>query len=424
VIRVPPIIWSLTAFLFLGACVTTGEQPGPTIDQSASKVETGDSGIVGQDSNSDFEYKPVRFEDMKPGQRPNISSDEAGYWMMTDRMEKSLQTSGSLVLDPELNNYVSGITCKLAGPYCDDIRVYVVRHPQFNASMMPNGTMVVWTGALLRARNEAQIAAVIGHEIGHYLRRHSIQSMRDHKDKADFLVFFSMAMGIAGVPVVADIAQFAIISSIYAFSRDNEREADRIGLDLMTKAGYDPREASKVWRNLIKEVEVDEDYQNRSIFFSTHPQSEERRNTLLGLAKNIVAKGEQGQRYRSRYDEMTAKLRPLYVRDELHLRRYASLEVLLKMMIEENADDGHFQYLLGELYRLRIDEGDRKLALAAYETAIEKGAPPEVYRSMGLILMKLDEEKTKGRDLLSRYLKLRPNAKDRKMVEFMIRPGG
>ena len=65
--------------------------------------------------------------------------------MMADRAEKKLQSAGNLVRDPEINRYVRGIACKLAGPHCKNIRVYVVRHALFNASMLPNGTMVVWS---------------------------------------------------------------------------------------------------------------------------------------------------------------------------------------------------------------------------------------------------------------------------------------
>jgi hypothetical protein len=58
--------------------------------------------------------------------------------MLADRAEESLKTSGSRVRDPALNDYVKGIVCRLAGPYCTDIRVYVMRQPGFNAAMFPS----------------------------------------------------------------------------------------------------------------------------------------------------------------------------------------------------------------------------------------------------------------------------------------------
>ena len=123
------------------------------------------------------------LEDIEPGERPSIESEEASLWMMMDRVEGNLKTSGRVVDDPALNAYVSGLVCRLAGPYCGDVRVYVVRAAGFNASMAPNGSMRVWTGLLLRSRNEAQLAFVLGHELGHYLRRHSLQALaRDTGD--------------------------------------------------------------------------------------------------------------------------------------------------------------------------------------------------------------------------------------------------
>ena len=82
---------------------------------------------------------------------------------------------------PQLNQYVQELACRLAGDHCPDIRVNLVSTPQFNASMAPNGMMQVWTGLLLRVENEAQLTAILGHEIGHYLARHSVERMRQIK---------------------------------------------------------------------------------------------------------------------------------------------------------------------------------------------------------------------------------------------------
>jgi predicted Zn-dependent protease len=66
------------------------------------------------------------------------------------------------VRDPALNAYVRSVLCKVTDDYCRDVRVYIVDVPYFNASMAPNGAMMVWTGTLLRVRNEAQLALVLG----------------------------------------------------------------------------------------------------------------------------------------------------------------------------------------------------------------------------------------------------------------------
>ena len=103
--------------------------------------------------------QPLR--EMAPGERPPENTDEAGLWTALDEAEFSLQRSPLRIHDPALNAYVKKMVCDLAGEYCKDIRVYIIRRPYFNASMAPNGVMQIWTGALLRSENEAQIAAAL-----------------------------------------------------------------------------------------------------------------------------------------------------------------------------------------------------------------------------------------------------------------------
>jgi hypothetical protein len=70
-----------------------------------------------------------------PGYQPDEARDEKGLWMEIEKYELSLNKSALLVRDPELNNYLQRIVCRVAAEYCDDIRVYLVRNPGFNASM-------------------------------------------------------------------------------------------------------------------------------------------------------------------------------------------------------------------------------------------------------------------------------------------------
>jgi hypothetical protein len=96
----------------------------------------------------------TQVQDIKPGEKPALESDEAGLWMAMDDIEANLKTSGRVEHDPDLNAYVNKILCKLQPEYCNDIRYVIVQTPHFNASMAPNGFMQVWTGLMLRAQNE------------------------------------------------------------------------------------------------------------------------------------------------------------------------------------------------------------------------------------------------------------------------------
>jgi predicted Zn-dependent protease len=151
---------------------------------------------------------PARFT------RPQPESDEAGIWAMTEREETRLKRSPFIVRDARLQGYVQDIACRLAGDHCPDIRVYVVRTPEFNASMAPNGMMQLCTGLMLRMENEAQLAAVMAHEIGHYLERHMIDRLRDTRDRAALARF----IGLFGI--VGSIGSAAVIATGFAYSRD------------------------------------------------------------------------------------------------------------------------------------------------------------------------------------------------------------
>lgn len=399
--------------LLLSACVTTQDGEEATVREPLQA--------------SGEELNIYASPGIRPGVRPALSTPEAGYWMQVDKIENQIKTAGNRVRDPELNAYVSDLVCKLAGPYCGDIRVYVMRVPAFNASMMPNGTMQVWTGLLLRVRNEAQLSAVLGHEIGHYLRRHTADRMRDAIEKTNGLIFFQMAVAgasaYAGVPNAGNLAALMVYSSIYAFGRDHEREADRFGMRLMVESGYDPREMAKVWRQLIRERDADEDNESGFSFFATHPSPEERNETLTRLAGDAIKNGAKTNMGSERFDAVVLPRRAQMLRDELNLRRHASFAELLGELIEGGKNVGELKYFQGELHRLRDDEGDREKALAFYLGAIKAGqTPPEVHRSLGQIYMR-DKALVKAKASFRKYLELKPNAEDALMVRHMVRQG-
>ncbi|MDJ0935762.1 MAG: M48 family metalloprotease [Kiloniellales bacterium] len=355
-------------------------------------------------------------QDIQPGERPDLASDEAGLWMKMDRFEAELRDSGQLVDDPALGAYLERIVCELALDYCQDIRIYLVRTPGFNASMAPNGAMVVWSGLLLRCENEAQLAYVLGHELAHYIERHSLKRWRDLRATTNGLAFFQFATAITGLGVVGDLATLGAMGSIMAFSRDHEREADRIGLQLAQRAGYSGAEAAKIWDYLQREKEAAEDGDS-FIFFASHPPSEERRDTLAALAQTRPGKGRVGSK---EYHKLTVGHRMAWLRDELQLRDYSRIEALTAHLLDSGIDPGPVHFLRGEVYRLRDQEGDTRKALAAYHAALKtRQAPAETYRSLGLVLWSMDEP-GKAQSAFRQYIRRRPKADDRAMVEDYI----
>ncbi|MDJ0945240.1 MAG: M48 family metallopeptidase [Kiloniellales bacterium] len=351
------------------------------------------------------------IQDIRPGERPNLETDEAGLWMRVDRAEQDLRDSGQVVEDPALQAYLEGIVCRLAPDYCQDVRVYIVRSPGFNASMAPNGMMVVWTGLLLRCRNEAQLAHVLAHELAHYVQRHSLKHWRDLRDTSSGMAFVQLGLGAIG-----DLATLGALGGVMSYAREYEREADRIGMSMIQRAGYSGAEAMGVWDYLVREKEAADDGDG-FIFFASHPPSDERRDTLAALAQAKPGKGRVGSK---QYRRLTAGHRVAWLRDELQLRDYPRIEALTAHLLETGAAPGPVHFLRGEAYRLRDEEGDTRKALAAYHAALKtRQAPAETFRSLGLVLWSMGEP-GKAQSAFRQYIRRRPEADDRAMVEDYI----
>ena len=100
------------------------------------------------------------------------------------RVEEAIRTSPQRLIAPELDAYTRGVVERLIGRPAPDLRIYVIQDASLNAAMLPSGFMIVNTGLLARVRNEAQLAAVLGHEAGHYFRKHSLDMHRDTRRKS------------------------------------------------------------------------------------------------------------------------------------------------------------------------------------------------------------------------------------------------
>jgi predicted Zn-dependent protease len=299
--------------------------------------------------------------------------------------------------------------CRLAGEHCPDMRTYVLRMPYFNASMAPNGMMQVWSGLLLRMENEAQVATVLAHEIAHYLQRHSLERLRDAKARSAFATAISLfgVYGLAG--------QLLVLGSGFSFSRDQEREADAIGLVPMREAGFDTREAPKVWANLLAELAANPAAAENSldgILFATHPTSEERRRVL----EREAASGSGGVVGAASWQQRLAPVRHQLLDDELKRGRVDESLVLLNRLVA--AEPGHVEllYYRGEARRLRGADNDVVLALVDLEAAArEPQAPVAVWRSLGYAYRQQQQIEA-ARAAWQRYLDQATDAPDAALV--------
>lgn len=348
---------------------------------------------------------------------------ERGLWYEMAEYERELKTSKFLVTDPALNDYVRGVLCRAVGEErCKAARLYILRTPQFNASMAPNGVMIVNTGLLLRMRDEAQLAAVLGHEFTHFENRHSLRLFKDIRKKTDALSWLSFLP----IPYLGMASQIALIGSVYGFSRDMEREADAGSIEELARGGYDPRAASAIWAQLGAELDATaaerkhDSRKDKGGLFATHPRTTERMATLAALAQ-AKASADPGA---TRAAEYKAAIGPWWARlidDRVSLNDFGGTEYLLKTLAGEDPAGwtGNLLYARGELYRARGRAGDFAAAAEFYRQAIAKeDAPVESWRGLGLALMR-SGDRAGGQAALKDYLTRNPEAYDYAMLAAM-----
>lgn len=156
-------------------------------------------------------------------------------------------------------------------------RFFLVQSKDANAFALPNGTMVVFSGMFEVLENEAQLAAVLGHEISHSIQEHSRLQQEYHRKKLMALQIGAIAGSFFGGQAVMDIANMIEAAVRNGYSRSLENQADRTGLGYMLAAGYDTREAPRVWKLMAKKYGD----QPANFFYSSHDNHTKRRSYLM-----------------------------------------------------------------------------------------------------------------------------------------------
>jgi predicted Zn-dependent protease len=208
---------------------------------------------------------------------------------MGQEADQQVQQQLGLYPDRELQEYVNRVGQKLAAaserpnlPWT----FRVVDDPVVNAFALPGGHIFVTRGLLTHLTSEAELASVIGHEIGHVTARHSVEQM----SKAQL----AQIGLIAGMIVKPELANYADLATqglqlmFLKFSRDDERQADDLGLRYMYQQNYDPREMPQVFETLRR---VSSQQGNGRIpgWLLTHPTEEERIRTISSKVAKLDA---------------------------------------------------------------------------------------------------------------------------------------
>lgn len=221
---------------------------------------------------------------MKPAQEMQLGLQS--YQQILNDNRENLLTSGPVV------DATREIGARLARAAANedpgfDWAFNVIDSPQANAFALPGGYTAVYTGLIPIAENEDGLAVVMGHEIGHALAHHGAERMAQQNMQR--IVGAGVSLGSGGMDYGAQRAVMGVFGGIsqygYAlpFSRSHESEADYIGLILMSRACYDPREAPKLWERMGANAG-----QTPPEFQSTHPSPETRVNDFIGWMPEAI----------------------------------------------------------------------------------------------------------------------------------------
>ena len=327
----------------------------------------------------------------------------------------SRQAGGGDYKDDDLDRYVNEVGRRLAAvSHRPDIpfQFKVIDSSVPNAFALPGGPIAIHRGLLASLENEAQLAAVLGHEIGHVTARHYVQSVSSNMLLNVGLVAVGVGVSMSGTdfgqPIMLGSAVAANMANM-KFSRSHEEQSDRLGIDYMVRAGYDPQGAVQLQEYFYKVVEKEKKPDWLEGLFRTHPFSMERmeanrrmvnsmprqsnwtlgedefrrRTAALKNAQEAYKVFDEGQKLAAKkqnseamakFDEAIKKApdRPPFYRERgaLHIKdeRYDSAEKDLKKSLSLDSDFYKTHYYLG---LLNDKQGKKKEAEAEFKQSMQ-----------------------------------------------------
>ena len=207
---------------------------------------------------------------------------------------QEVEQSIGLVRDPELTAYIDALGQRLAqhSPRRDvTYRFHVADMPEPNAFALPGGYIYVSRGLLVIANSEAELANVIGHEIGHVAARHA--SQRETRSVGVGLlsalgtIVAGVAAGGQAAQAVSQLGQIAGAGLIASYGRDQERQADEVGQQLAAGSGWDPGAISNFFVTLERQTKLEHGERLPS-FLDSHPMTSERAQTTAARARSLT----------------------------------------------------------------------------------------------------------------------------------------
>lgn len=301
--------------------------------------------LLGQKTPKDFHFSP-----------PDETLLEAA-----DELDRQFEKKGLLYRDPTAQEYLNYIGKNLltGAPPPDRVvyRFHILRDPMVNAFALPNGSIYVNTGLVAALENEAQLASVLGHEITHVTARHEYLLNRNVRKKAVTLEVIGAIAGAGGyfpagavfgisLALASNVSQVLVISSVYGYSRDLEREADTGGYGRLIHTGYDGAAMKRSLQILDEKLE----FEPAQPFWRSHPKLEDRIATAEELLKNGNSNRPQTASSSDYLNHLAPVIRYNSILD-LDSRRARTAVSRVQRLVDWKPDDAVNRALLADGYR-------------------------------------------------------------------------
>ena len=341
--------------------------------------------------------------------------DDSALVARADQEAQTLLKKSTVYDDQALISYLAGVGDRLSPGFT----FTVLRDPTLNAFALPNRHLYLHTGLLSRVENEAQLAMIIAHEMTHVIDGHARAVPREPRLPR---IPYTAAAGPTANAILGSGLVLTATAAINGYGRDLERDADRGGMERLVRAGYDPRQAPRVFGEL--RADLPERGPLEIFLFGSDPALTERMAVTTRLLETRYA-GAAATTIDG--PEFQLRMRPVArenAYEDIRAGRFMLAQRQLDRVLAATPNDAVAYTYSGDLYRLRAQrspdaatrERDARLALASYEKAVELDpAAAEPHRQLGFLYYQ-QRDNARAKAAFDRYLALQPSGLEARRV--------
>jgi predicted Zn-dependent protease len=314
----------------------------------------------------------IRLPDLGSSANSLVSPQDAQNYGAA--MLRQMRALNMVIEDPLLDDYINDLGYRLVAGSDkpkEHFAFFIARDPEINAFAAPGGYIVVNSGLIAITRSESELAGVIAHEIGHITQNHLQRAFEESKKNAPLMALVLLGAIAAGagshsgdaVPAVLMSGQGLIAQKSINFTRKDEVEADRVGIQTLANAGFDPRAMASFFQRMQDTLRVGAGADDVPELLQTHPVTLSRISDAKSRAGALIAQQKlrpaDSTLSRSQWEKATAPM--AYLKDPSALVPISSGE----------ARDGLDTYALMR-ERARVLAGDAPQLVLYYGSNLQK----------------------------------------------------